>query len=74
MAEKAFKLTQTTVEGAVCPEGKKDVLLFDSVTRGFGLRVGKSGAKIFIAQFRTASGVRRAVIGPFGVLAGEAAR
>ena len=74
MAEKAFKLTQTTVESAVCPEGKKDVLLFDSVTRGFGLRVGKSGTKIFIAQFRTATGVRRAVIGPFGVLAVEEAR
>jgi integrase len=74
MAEKAFKLTQKTVEDAVCPEGKREVLLFDSVTRGFGLRVGKGGTKTFIAQYRTAGAVRRVVIGTFGVLAVEDGR
>jgi integrase len=74
MAKQPFKLTQTTVEAAVCSKGKKDVLLFDSVTRGFGLRVSKGGVKTFLAQFRTATGVRRVVIGTFGVLAVEEAR
>jgi integrase len=74
MAKQPFKITQTTVEAAVCPEGKKDFLLFDSVTRGFGLRVSKGGVKTFLAQFRAATGVRRVVIGTFGVLAAEEAR
>ena len=74
MADKDFKLTISTVEAATCPPNKKDVLLFDTKTRGFGLRVSKSGSKTFIAQFRSANGVRRVVIGPFGVLAPEQAR
>ncbi len=74
MAEQAFKLTEKTVEAAACPAGKKDVLLFDSETRGFGLRISSKGNKTFIAQYRAAGAVRRVVLGKFGVLTVDGAR
>ena len=71
---KVFRLTQRTVEAASCPPGKKDALLFDGETRGFGLRVTVAGSKMFLAQYQSATGKRRVTIGPFGVLTVEEAR
>jgi integrase len=71
---KPRKLTQRSVEAAVCPPGKRDVLMFDSETRGFGLRVTAAGRKSFIAQYRIVTGKRRVPIGAFGVLTVEQAR
>ena len=34
-----MKLTDRTVEAARCPDGRKDVLIFDDALKGFGLRV-----------------------------------
>ena len=69
-----LKLTQRSVEEATCPAGKKDVLLFDSDTRGFGLRVTASGGKTFLAQYQAAGAKRRVSIGAFGVLTVDQAR
>jgi integrase len=71
---RAFKLTQRTVEAARCPPAKKDILLFDAETRGFGLRVTAAGSKTFIAQYHTTTGNRRVPLGTFGVLTVEQAR
>ena len=71
---KVFRLTQRTVEAAVCPSGRKDALLFDRETRGFGLRVTAAGSKLFLARYQGATGKRRVAIGPFGVLTVEEAR
>jgi integrase len=65
MAERV-KLTDTVAAEAVCPPGRKDVLLFDSELRGFALRVTKAGGKTFLLQYRVASVSRRAVIGTWG--------
>lgn len=73
MAEKV-KLTRNTLPGLVCPPGVKDILVFDSDLHGFGVRVTKAGAKIFIAQYRGPEGVRRVRLGSFGVVAVEQAR
>jgi integrase len=70
----ASRLTQRTVERATCPSGRKDVLVFDREVRGFGLRITAAGAKIFLAQYRTATGKRRVPIGRFGVLTVDEAR
>lgn len=69
-----MKFTQRSVEDAKCPAGKKDVLLFDEETRGFGLRVSASGGKVFLAQYQAAEGKRRVSLGAFGVLTVDQAR
>ena len=69
-----IKLTQSAIEDAVCPPGKKDILLFDRETKGFGLRVSKTGTKTFLAQYQSAGGKRRVVLGTFGVLTPDQAR
>jgi integrase len=50
------------------------VLLFDSETRGFGVRVTAKGTKTFLAQYTIATRRRRAVLGTFGTLTVEQAR
>jgi integrase len=47
-----MKLTNSAVEKFVCPEGKKQAVLWDSETRGFGLRVSPSGTRTYILQYR----------------------
>jgi integrase len=71
---RGFKLTQRSVETITCPPGKKDVLVFDSSLRGFGLRVTTTGGKTFLAQYNAAGGKRRVALGTFGVLTVEQAR
>ncbi|GBQ82343.1 integrase [Gluconacetobacter johannae DSM 13595] len=69
-----FKFTLRSVESAVCPPDKKDVLFFDTTTRGFGLRVSSSGGKMFLAQYSVGKAKRRVPLGAFGVLTIEEAR
>lgn len=47
-----MKLTNAVVEKFVCPEGKKLAVLWDSETRGFGLRVTPAGTRTYILQYR----------------------
>ena len=49
----AMKLTNTKVKSLPIPTDKDQVFYWDSETRGFGLRVNKSGAKSWIVQGRT---------------------
>lgn len=68
------KFTQRSLAAETCPPGKKDVLLFDSETRGFGLRVTAAGGKTFLAQYTVGGSKRRVTIGTFGVLTVDQAR
>ncbi len=61
------KLSDTLVASLVCPRGKKDVLFFDGILPGFGVRVTASGKRIFIFQYRGATKVQRMPLGLFGV-------
>ncbi|MEL6644817.1 MAG: site-specific integrase [Pseudomonadota bacterium] len=68
------KLTKRTVD-AVCPDPARDIFLWDSELRGFGLRVKPSGTKSFLIQYRNGEGrTRRCVLGRVGVLTPERAR
>lgn len=68
------KLTKRTVD-ALCPDPDRDVFLWDSQLRGFGLRVKPSGTKSFVIQYRNAEGrTRRCVLGQLGALTPEGAR
>ena len=69
------RLTERVVESTQCPEGRKDLLLFDAALPGFGLRVSASGAKTFLVQYRGAGRtVRRIPLGRFGTLTPDEAR
>lgn len=57
------------------PQGPATVITWDSELRGFGVAVGRTGAKSFLVQYRTAEGKsRRKVIGRFGIMTPEEAR
>jgi hypothetical protein len=68
------RLTDTVVADAVCPPGRKDVMLFDGELRGFGVRVTASGGRFFFLQYKLAGRGRRATIGTFGELTTAQAR
>lgn len=68
-----MKLTNRSVEAI--KSGDKDIFVWDSELRGFGLRVKKSGIKSFIVQYRNRFGQsRRVTLDRLGVIGPEAAR
>ncbi len=69
-----MKLTKRSIDQLSCPPERKDILVFDSEVKGFGLRITASGAKIFIFQYRAGGRVRRKVLGEYGVLTVKVAR
>src|SRR5690606_7939664 len=65
------KLNKRTID-ALKPPGEKQIVLWDSEIRGFGVRVLPSGLKTFIVQYRNAEGIKRRVnLGRFGVITVE---
>ena len=67
-----MKLTAKTVAAIRLPPGKTDHIEWDDELVGFGLRLRKSGARSFVAQYRAHGRTRRMKIG--GTLAPEEAR
>lgn len=71
-----LKLTKTNIDRVAKPGGDADVLYWDKDTKGFGLRVTKTGLAKFIAQGRvrgTETDVRL-TIGSYGAWTVEEAR
>jgi integrase len=58
-----MKLTLNRIEGLKCPEGKRDVLVFDDEQRGLGVRVTASGGKTYLAQYNWHGQKRRIPLG-----------
>jgi len=76
--EKMPKITKQLVS-SLKPDpdhkGPATLMTWDSELRGFGVAVGRTGAKSFIVQYRNADGrSRRKVIGRFGFITAEEAR
>lgn len=68
------RLTKTVVESAA-PQSDRDVFIWDTDLKGFGLRVKPSGVKTYLVQYRNKSGQsKRVSIGQHGVLTTEEAR
>jgi hypothetical protein len=67
-------LTKRIVEALEC-DADRDVFMWDTKVRGFGVGVKPSGMKTFIIQYRNVERcTRRFVIGQYGVLTVEVAR
>jgi hypothetical protein len=58
------KLTKRTVEAA--RSSARDVLVWDSQLRGFGLRVFPSGRRAFVVKYRAGARQRWLRLGFFG--------
>ncbi len=71
-----IKLTKRVVDAQ--NSTGRDFFIWDSEIRGFGVRIRKSGKKIFIVQYRNGTGrgakQRRLSLGTYGVLTVEQAR
>ncbi len=73
MPSTKVKLTKRVIDG-IKPEAK-ELFIWDTEIRGFGLRVWPSGRRVFIFQYRTKhKQTRRPVIGQFGSMTVEKAR
>jgi integrase len=71
--ETSGKITKRRVENL--PVGERDMFLWDSELRGFGLRVKPSGVRSYLIQYRNRHGrSRRLTIGKHGRLTAEEAR
>jgi integrase len=57
------KLTLNRIAGLKCPEGKRDMLVFDDGQRGLGVRVTASGSKTYLAQYNWHGRKRRIPLG-----------
>jgi integrase len=69
-----MKLTDATVSALRCPEGRKDALVFDGATKGFGVRVQANGALVFLFRYKLAGLSRRIPLGVFGEITTAKAR
>ena len=68
------KITKRAVD-ALQSEPDRDVFVWDTELRGFGVRAKPSGVKTFLIQYRNMEGrTRRLVLGQYGVLTPESAR
>lgn len=75
MAEKRLKLTKTSVAALPDrPEDGKQLLVWDTEIRGFGLRIAPAGTKAYIMQRRVGRHTRRVTIGRADDITAEAAR
>jgi integrase len=68
------KITKRAVDVLQAVSGR-DVFIWDSELRGFGVRVKPSGVRTFLIQYRNVEGrTRRLVLGQYGALTPENAR
>jgi integrase len=58
-----MKLTLNRIDGLKCPEGKRDMLVFDGEQRGLGVRVTARGSKTYLAQYSFQGHKRRIPLG-----------
>jgi integrase len=69
-----MKLTLNRIEGLKCPEGKRDMLVFDDEQRGLGVRVTAGGGKTYLAQYTCHGQKRRVPLGSCSALSLAKAR
>lgn len=65
MAERRLKLTKTTVDGIIGEPGKQ-IFVWDTELRGFGVRVAPGGSKAYIIQRRVDGKTIRDTLGKVG--------
>jgi hypothetical protein len=70
-----MKLTnEATVQSLALPEGKDDKIFFDDDLPGFGVRLRRTGGKVWVVQYHIGYRTRRITLGPVAVLTPVQAR
>jgi integrase len=70
-----MKLTLATIDGIKLPKSKKDLIVFDEMLPGFGLRIRAGGSRNWIVQYELhGHRQRRVTIGSVKVFSPEEAR
>ena len=59
MTNNRAPLTKTKIEKAEVPPGTRQVMLWDTVVSGFGVRCLPGGSKTFVYRYRPRGGGRR---------------
>jgi hypothetical protein len=65
MAAQKMNFNKTAIAALVCPEGKADVMVYDSETKGLALRVTKAGGKTFFVVRKVKGKDHRIKLEPF---------
>ena len=58
-----MRLTKPTVSALKLPDGKSEMIVFDSLLPGFGIRLRAGGKRTWIAQYRVGAKQRRVSLG-----------
>jgi integrase len=69
-----MKLNRQTVDTIRLPHGRKDLIVFDEMLPGFGLRIRAGGSRKFVCQYELLGRQRRMTIGSTAVFNPDAAR
>jgi integrase len=69
-----MRFTKANVAALTLPPGRSDLIVFDSETAGFGVRLRAGGSRIWVAQLRIAGRTRRISIGDVGRIELDVAR
>jgi site-specific recombinase XerD len=69
-----MRLTKATVDRIRLPHGKSEIIVFDEILPGFGLRIRAGGKRTWIAQYRFGSQQRRVTIGTVETVDADEAR
>jgi integrase len=70
----AMKLTHRKIELLECPDGRRDMMVFDDEQTGLGVRVTASGRRTFLAQYTFNGTKRRVPLGPCSAISLDKAR
>jgi integrase len=63
-----MKLTAGMIRTLSLPAGKSELLIFDDVIPGFGLRLRDGGSRVFIYQYKLGNKQRRITLGSVGAV------
>jgi integrase len=69
-----MKLTQRRIDDLICPDGRRDIMVFDDEQRGLGVRVTSGQGKSYVAQYTFAGSKRRVPLGSCSAISLAAAR
>jgi integrase len=68
------KFTERTVAALELPEGRSEIIFFDTAQPGFGLRLRAGGSRTWIYQFKVGTQHRRISLGRVGVVSLQKAK
>jgi Arm domain-containing DNA-binding protein len=69
-----MRLSRQTVSGLALPSGRSELIVFDEVLPGFGVRIRAGGKRVWIAQYRMGAKQRRVTIGSVQAIDPDEAR